>query len=141
MVHGLLWLPLLALFIGLAWAGWNEYRKVEAYKAWAQQFERAKYDIYAALGQQGDVLTWGPPTRQGVVEALTLNLTEVEKAVIEVNAQPAADVDNLPEKGRFSLGFTLKNGRHLSIPFIDGEMARQWFDFLQRQWDLQGNGE
>ncbi len=141
MVHGLLWLPLLALFIGLAWAGWNEYRKVEAYKAWAQQFERAKYDIYAALGQQGDVLTWGPPTRQGVVEALTLNLTEVEKAVIEVNAQPAADIDNLPEKGRFALGFTLKNGRHLSIPFIDGEMAKQWFDFLQRQWDLQGNGE
>ncbi len=141
MVHGLLWLPLLALFTGLAWAGWNEYRKVEAYKAWAQQFERAKYDIYAALGQQGDVLTWGPPTRQGVVEALTLNLTEVAQAVIEVNAQPAADIDNLPEKGRFALGFTLKNGHHLSIPFIDGEMAKQWFDFLQRQWDLSGPKE
>ena len=136
MVRGLLWLPLLALFVGLAWAGWNEYRKVEAYKVWAQQFERAKYDIYAALGQQGNVLTWGPPTRQGVVEVTTLDLTEVEQAVIEVNAQPAADVDNLPEKGRYALGFTLKDGRHLSIPFIDGEMARQWFSFLRRQWSL-----
>ena len=53
------------MFIGLAWAGWNEYNKLEAYKVWAQSFERAKYDIYAALGQQGDVLTWGVPTRQG----------------------------------------------------------------------------
>ncbi len=136
MVRGLLWLPLLALFIGLTWAGWNEYRKVEAYKIWAQQFERAKYDIYAALGQQGNVLTWGPPTRQGVVEAATLDLTEVARAVIEVNSQPAKDIDSLPEKGRFALGFTLKDGRHLSIPFIDGEMARQWFGFLQRQWNL-----
>ena len=135
MVRGLLWLPLLAVFIGLAWAGWNEYRKLEAYKIWAQPFERAKYDIYAALGQQGDVLTWGPPTRQGVLEASSLNLKEVNRAVVEVNAKPA-DPDNLPGKGRFSLGFTLEDGRHLSIPFVDGQMAAQWFEFLCRQWNL-----
>ena len=135
MVRGLLWLPLLAVFIGLAWAGWNEYRKLEAYKVWAQPFERAKYDIYAALGQQGNVLTWGPPTRQGVLEARSLNLKEVKQAVVEVNAKPA-DPNNLPGKGRFSLGFTLEDGRHLSIPFVDGQMAAQWFEFLCRQWNL-----
>ncbi len=135
MVRGLLWLPLLAVFIGLAWAGWNEYRKLEAYKIWARPFERAKYDIYAALGQQGDVLTWGPPTRQGVLEASSFNLKDVNRAVVEVNTKPA-DPDNLPKKGRFSLGFTLKDGRHLSIPFVDGQMAAQWFEFLCRQWNL-----
>ena len=131
MVRGLMWLPLLAIFIGLAWAGWNEYRKLEAYKVWAQPFERAKYDIYAALGQQGDVLTWGIPSRQGVLEASSLNLTEVKKAVMEVNAKPANPAD-LPSKGRFSLGFTLADGRHLRIPFVDGEMAAQWLAFFKK---------
>lgn len=135
MVRGLMWLPLLAVFIGLAWAGWNEYRKLEAYKVWAQPFERAKYDIYAALGQQGDILTWGVPTREGVLEASSLNLTEVERAVVAVNAEPV-DPDDLPSKGRFSLGFTLNDGRYLSVPFVDGEMAAQWFKFLCRQWNL-----
>jgi hypothetical protein len=139
MVRGLMWLPLLAVFIGLAWAGWNEYRKLEAYKVWAGPFERAKYDIYAALGQQGDVLTWGVPTRQGVLEASSLNLTEVKCAAVEVNAKPIDPEglpDNLPSKGRFSLGFTLNDGRHLSIPFVNGEMAAQWFEFLCCQWNL-----
>jgi hypothetical protein len=135
MVRGLMWLPLLAVFIGLAWAGWNEYRKLEAYKVWAQPFERAKYDIYAALGQQGDILTWGVPTREGVLKASSLNLTEVERAVVAVNAEPV-DPDDLPSKGRFSLGFTLNDGRYLSVPFVDGEMAAQWFKFLCRQWNL-----
>lgn len=135
MVRGLLWLPLLALFIGLTWAGWNEYRKLEAYKLWAQSFERAKYDIYAALGQQGDALTWGVPTRQGVIEASTLNLKEVKEAALEVDAEPV-DPDDLPRKGRFAIGFILENGDHLSIPFTDGEMAAQWLAFLRRQWNL-----
>jgi hypothetical protein len=136
MIHGLLWLPLLGVFCGLAWAGWNEYCKLEAYKLWAQQFERSKYDIYAALGQKGDLLTWGLPTRQGVIEAETLDMTMSEQLNIEVNDRPS-DPDQLPSKGRFALGFTLKDGRHLSIPFTDGEIARQWFDFLRQHWGHQ----
>jgi hypothetical protein len=53
MIH-LLWFPLLAVFIGLAWAGWNEFQKLEVYKSWAAQFDRAKFDIYAVLGQKDD---------------------------------------------------------------------------------------
>jgi len=139
-VRGLLWLPLLALFIGLAWAGWNEYSKLEAYKVWAQQFERAKYDIYSALGQQGDVLTWGLPTRQGIVESASLNMKDVEHLSIEVNDTAIDDSlakgDDLPTKGRFSLGFTLKDGRHQRIPFTEGAMAVQWSEFLRKEWQL-----
>ncbi|MEM8504744.1 MAG: hypothetical protein AAF716_16500 [Cyanobacteria bacterium P01_D01_bin.1] len=135
MIRGLLWLPLLAVFIGLTWAGWNEYRKVEVYKQWAAQFERAKFDIYAVLGQQGDQLTWGLPTRRGVVETETLNLRQVEQVYIEVNGQKI-DLDQPPKRGRFALGFILKEGKTTSIPFTDGEIARQWFDFLAREWSL-----
>lgn len=140
MVRGLLWLPLLALFFGLAWAGWNEYRKLEAYKTWAQSFERAKYDIYAALGQQGDLLTWGLPTRQGVIEASSLNLKEVQRLVVAVNNETidvtTDNLETLPTKGRFSLDFTLQNGQQMHIPFTDGEMAVKWSDFLRREWNL-----
>ena len=124
MVRGLLWLPLLALFFGLAWAGWNEYRKLEAYKVWAAQFERAKYDIYAVLGQQDTLLTWGMPTRNGVVDAAVLDLNDVEALGMEVDGQ-SIDPEKLPEKGRFSLSFLLKEGGREHIPFTDGDIARR----------------
>ena len=133
MARGLAWLPLLVLFFGLAWAGWNEYRKLEAYKQWAQQFERAKYDIYAALGQRDDVLAWGRPTRQGIINAETLSLNEVNQIALEVDGQPIVDSDELPGKGKFSLGFNLIDGRHFSIPFTQGTMAHQWLQFLRTQ--------
>lgn len=135
MVRGLMWLPLLALFIGLAWAGWNEYRKVEAYKVWVQSFERAKYDVYAALGQQGDVLTWGVPTRQGVVETSSLDMTEVETAAIEINGEAIAPDAPLPN-GRCSIGFVLHNGDRTSIPFTNADMAVEWLAFISKQWNL-----
>ena len=129
MARGLAWLPLLVLFFGLAWAGWNEYRKLEAYKLWIVPFERGKYDIYSALGQKGDKLTWGRPTRQGIVEVQTISISEVEKVVLEEDAQPVKP-DEPIGKGKPSLGFTLEDGRHLSVPFTQAEMAQQWLDFL-----------
>lgn len=135
MVRGLLWLPLLAVFFGLAWAGWNEYRKLEAYKVWAAQFERAKYDIYAALGQQGNRLTWGSPTRQGIIGTQHLDLAKVKQLNIEVDGQLAA-AEQLPIKGRFSLAFVLEDGSKATVPFTDGDIARQWFDFVCRKWAL-----
>ena len=77
MERGLLWLPLLAVFIGLAWAGWHEFQKLEAYQRWAADWERAKYDLYAVVGQRGSTLTWGQPTRQGPVVCQTLDLGTV----------------------------------------------------------------
>ncbi|HEY9736368.1 MAG TPA: hypothetical protein V6D06_08800, partial [Trichocoleus sp.] len=88
MERGLLWLPLLAVFIGLAWAGWNEYQKVEAYKLWAQQFERAKYDIFAVMGQSGSQLTWGKPTRRDPIELESLSLDSVSQINLEADGHP-----------------------------------------------------
>jgi len=148
MARGLMWLPLLVVFFGLAWAGWNEYRKLEAYKVWATQFERAKYDIYAVLGQQGNLLTWGLPTRNGMIDTAVLDLTTVETLTLEVDGQPIAP-DQLPEKGRFALGFALKAGdvpteglcHRTSIPFTDGDIARRWFEFLTKEFSLRSPTE
>ena len=138
MLRGLLWLPLLAVFFGLAWAGWNEYQKLEAYKVWATQFERAKYDIYAALGQQENQLTWGVPTRQGVVNTETLDLRAVKQLDIAVNGQTVM-ADQLPSKGRFALAFTFNDGNQASIPFTDGDIAQRWLTFVRDTWNLPGD--
>lgn len=138
MARGLMWLPLLVVFFGLAWAGWNEYRKLEAYKEWATQFERAKYDIYAVLGQQGTLLTWGLPTRNGMLNTAVLDLSNVAQLALEVDGKPI-DLEQLPEKGRFSLGFTLKEGGRESIPFTDGDIARRWLEFLSKEFSLSAS--
>lgn len=132
MERGLFWLPLLGLFIWLAWAGWNEYRKLEAYKAWAVDFERAKYDIYAALGQQGDRLVWGRPTRQGPVELQTISLHEVAAIAPYDPASESATSMNLPRGCEAGITLTLTTGEVRCIPFTDAELALAWQNQLQK---------
>lgn len=133
MERGLLWLPLLVLFIWLAWAGWNEYQKVETYRVWAAQFERAKYDIYAVLGQKADELTWGKPTRQGPIELQSFSLKDVQGLRLLVNDQ-AVDLAKLPERGRPTLEFALATQSPVQIPFTEITLAARWYEVLQREW-------
>lgn len=137
MERGLLWLPLLAAFIGLAWAGWNEYQKLEAYKQWAQQFERTKYDIYAVLGQRDQTLTWGIPTRKGPIQIQTLTLESIHTIALTLDGQPIPSESADPNiqkpktaKGKVALTFDLIAGVSVSIPFTDIEIAQQWETFL-----------
>jgi hypothetical protein len=131
MERGLIWLPLLALFFWLTWAGWNEYRKVEAYRLWAEKFDRAKYDIYAVLGQQGDQLTWGKPTRQGMIDLETFSLKDVQTIRLRVDDR-LVDLHNPPTKGRAMVEFLRGDRPAISIPFTEPAMAAEWTEYLQR---------
>lgn len=132
MERGLLWLPLLAVFIGLAWAGWQEYQKVEAYRLWAQSFQQAKYDIYAVLGQQGTDLTWGKPTPKGPVNVSTFSLTQVQSIRLLVNQQPV-DAQSLPSGGNVELEFILTPAASVRIPFTEVALAAEWYQRLQQE--------
>ncbi len=126
MERGLLWLPLLGLFFGLAWAGWNEYQKVAAYESWAQDFDRAKYDIYAVLGQKGAELTWGRPARRQPVALQTFSLLVVREIRLLVNGQVTAP-DQTPTTGKSALEFEFADGRSpVQIPFTNPELAAKW---------------
>lgn len=131
MERGLLWLPLLVLFIGLAWAGWNEYQKVEAYRLWAEDFDHAKYDIYGVLGQKDLDLTWGKPARGRPLILQSFSLTEVESIELLVNQQPVAS-QSLPEKGDAALRFTfIQDIDPVIVPFTEISLARDWWQHLQ----------
>jgi hypothetical protein len=135
MERGLIWLPLLALFIGLAWAGWHEYQKLESYRVWAEPFDRAKYDIYAVLGQKGDEITWGKPARSKPIQLESFSLQQVKAIELRANHQ-AVDLENPPPKGRqVELEFQLEDrNMPIRIPFTDLGMAVQWTKVLEREW-------
>lgn len=130
MERGLLWLPLLGVFIWLAWAGWNEYQKLEAYKTWATEFERAKYDIYSVLGQTGDRLVWGKPTRQGPKQLQTISLRRVTQVQLYTPENPPP-ADTTPRGCQSSLSLELETGDRVWIPFTDADLASTWQKQLQ----------
>lgn len=139
MARGLLWLPLLLVFIWLTWSGWNEYQKLEAYKIWAKDFENAKFDIYAILGKKNRDITWGKPTRKGMVELQSFSLDDVEKIELLVGdrsydraALKAIETGNLPTKGKTALKFHFVDCQPtLQIPFTDVSLAAKWCAYLQ----------
>ena len=141
MERGLLWLPLLAAFIWLTWQGWNEYQKVEAYRVWAQRFERSKYDIYAVLAQNDSNLTWGKPTRKGPVEVQTFSLKDVKAIRLLVDDKPT-DLEALPSKGRVaSLEFVFAPAASVKVPFTEIPLAAEWGKFLQQELQNLAEGK
>jgi len=131
MERGLLWLPLLGVFIWLAWAGWNEYQKLEAYKQWAAEFERAKYDIYAAVGQRGDRLVWGKPTRQGPIAVQEISLRTVQQITLYGAEASPPSTATLPKGCTVALEVVLADGDRHWMPFTDIDLARAWKNQLQ----------
>ncbi|WP_330202213.1 hypothetical protein [Cyanobacterium sp. Dongsha4] len=131
MERGLLWLPLLILFFWLAWSGKKEYDKVQAYQAWAEQFDKSKYDIYSVLGKKGDLITIGIPTIKGIKDQKTFSLQNLSQLNLLVKNQ-VVEIDNLPEKGEATLQFSLKENETIDVPFTDINIASQWFKYLKK---------
>ncbi|MEM8642879.1 MAG: hypothetical protein AAGG51_29290 [Cyanobacteria bacterium P01_G01_bin.54] len=133
MERGLLWLPLLLGFSGLAWAGWHEYQKVQVYQAWAENFDHAKYDIYAVMGLKGDEITWGYPTRKGPINLQQFSLGTVAEILLVVNQTVVTDWTRSPRKGKAILKFVRPQQNPIEIPFTEVKMAIDWGDFLKQK--------
>ncbi|NMG18040.1 hypothetical protein [Brasilonema bromeliae] len=134
MERGLLWLPLLVAFFWLAWQGSQEYQKIEAYRTWAEQFEQAKYDIYAVLGHKGNNITWGKPTPKGPIKLETFSLLDVQSITLLVDFLQV-EVEKPPEKGRtIELEFLFSEpDKTVRVPFTEIPLAAEWGKYLQSQ--------
>jgi hypothetical protein len=134
MERGLMWLPLLGMFVWLARAGYNEYHKIEAYKRWAVGFDRCKYDIYAVMGLKNRELSWGKPTKNEPKDLQTFNLDRVKQLELVVDNQ-SIDLDNLPTKGKkINLQFQfVDRDDSIDIPFTEVPMAAEWTKFLKNK--------
>ena len=148
MIHGLMWLPLLGVFIWLAQAGRTEFQKLEAYKTWAAQFDHAKYDIYSVLGQKGAELTWGKPARRAPQNLQSFSLSQVRSIELRVG-KPGADrlldlspmnPDALPAARQVALVFQRVDADPVRIPFTELAIALQWAKHLQQDWQTFQQG-
>jgi hypothetical protein len=132
MERGLMWMPLLVLFFWLAWAGRNEYTKLEAYKIWAASFDRAKYDIRAVMGQSGDAISWGQPDRPAPKNIQTFSLKSVSALQLVVDGA-IVDPQNPPTKGKtIGLVFVRPDQAAVTVPFTQVDLAAQWAIALQK---------
>ena len=141
MLHGLLWLPLLFVFFGLAGLGWYEWQKLQAYERWARDFETAKYDIQAVLGLKQTRLTWGTPSRHGPEHLQTIDLSQIQLIQVWVNHQPIALTAPPPQARQIELvlipGDDAKNMKQpYVIPFTDITLAVNWAQHLQKRLDI-----
>jgi hypothetical protein len=131
MERGLMWLPLLGIFIWLARAGASEYQKIEAYKRWAVGFDRCKYDIYAVMGLKDRQISWGKPTKTEPKDLQTFKIDRVKqiKLVVDNNS---INLDNLPVRGKkINLQFQFVDQDEIvDIPFTEIPMAAEWAGFL-----------
>ncbi len=127
MIHGLLWFPLLGFFITLAILGKKEYQKVEAYKRWAEGFDRAKFDIRSALGQKDMALTWGMFDRtKGLQDPQTISLKDIKEIRLVVDGE-VVDPKNPPSKGKaIKLELVRNEGIAAEIPFTEVNLAVRW---------------
>lgn len=132
MAHGLMWFPLLGIFIWLAKAGYDEYHKLEAYKLWAAGFDRAKYDIYAVMGMKKREISWGKPTKAEPKDLQTFSLDRVDSIQLVVdNLQ--VDLAALPTKGKkINVRFQLKDRDRIDVPFTEIPLAAEWAKYLQK---------
>ncbi len=131
MVRGLFWLSLLVVFFLLAWGGWNEYQKLEAYRVWAEDFDQAKYDIYAIIGVKDKEITWGQPGRSIPDNLPKFLLNDVDKIELLVNDK-SVDLANLPKKGKpvIQFSFIEENKSGVKIPFTEIDLAAKWLTYL-----------
>ena len=138
MERGLMWLPLLGIFIWLARAGANEYQKIEAYKRWAVGFERCKYDIYAVIGLKDREISWGKPTKNDPKDVQTFSLDRISQIQLIVDNR-SIDLTNLPVSGKkINLRFQFTdNSTAIDIPFTEIPMAAEWNGFLNNTIDLK----
>jgi hypothetical protein len=130
MEKGLLWLPLLFVFIWLAWAGKQEYQKVQTYQIWAKDFERHKYDIYAILGQQGDRLTWGIPTAKSPVNLKTISFSEIHTMQLKLDRNLYTEIPETRPAEPKKISILLNSDPDLNIPFTDLAIACSWFRYV-----------
>jgi hypothetical protein len=132
MAHGLMWFPLLGIFIWLAKAGYDEYHKLEAYKLWAAGFDRAKYDIYAVMGMKEREISWGKPTKAEPKELQTFSLDRVNAIQLVVDNLPV-DLAALPNTGKqINIRFQLIDREPIDVPFTEVPLAAEWARYLQK---------
>jgi hypothetical protein len=131
MSHGLLWLPLLVVFVLLTALGWLERRRQRLFREWAEGSELAKLDGCGAARLTAGELSWslfraGKLEPQGSLPIKALELVEL----LSLRSGEAPLTEESQGSCRLRL---VGGGTQIDVPFSDAERARRWMhDLLSR---------
>ncbi len=134
MIHGLLWLPLLLVFVLLTALGWLERRRQSLFLIWAKGAELSKLDSSGAARLIDGILSWstfeaGKFQEQGSFEINQLELIElIELMALTSGEAPLTD----ESQGRCRLRLIGRN-QEMDVPFSDADRARQWMNQLMER--------
>ncbi|MEB3257916.1 MAG: hypothetical protein VKN83_06310 [Cyanobacteriota bacterium] len=128
MGQGLLWLPLLLVFVLLTGLGWLERRRQRLFREWAAGAELAKLDAAGAARLVNGVLSWatfeaGTFRELGSFEIKQLELTEL----MSLRSGEAPLTDESQGACRLRL---VGGGQQKDLPFSEADRARRWMDEL-----------
>lgn len=131
MSHGLLWLPLLVVFVLLTALGWLERRRQRLFREWAEGAELAKLDGCGAARLIDGELSWSRFHAGNLELEGTFTIKSLE--LVELLALGSGEAP-LTEESQGSCRLRLVgSGLQKDLPFADAERARRWMhDLMSR---------
>jgi len=131
MLHGLLWLPLLFVFILLTALGWLERRRQNLFRSWASGSELCKVDSSCAASLKDGKLKWSAFEAGKFEEKASFIIKKLELVELMALTSGEAPLTN-ESQGKCRLRL-VGDGKEMDVPFSDAEQAREWMDQLMEK--------
>ena len=131
MLHGLLWLPLLLIFILLTALGWLERRRQNLFRNWASDSELCKLDSSGAAFLKDGELKWSAFEAGKFEEKDSFTIKKLELVELMALTSGEAPLTN-ESQGKCRLRL-VGDGKEMDVPFSDAEQAREWMDKLMEK--------
>jgi hypothetical protein len=128
MSRGLLWLPLLLVFVLLVALGWLERRRQQLFREWAEGAELAKLDGCGAARLVDGVLSWSRFEAGQLQQQDSFVIKHLE--LVELLALSSGEAP-LTEEAQGACRLRLVGGgEQKDLAFSDAERARRWMGEL-----------
>ena len=131
MLHGLLWLPLLLIFVLLTALGWLERRRQNLFRRWAEGSELCKLDSSGAASLKNGTLRWSAFEAGTFEEKDSFTIKKLE--LIELMALTSGEAPlTIESQGKCRLRL-VGDGKEMDVPFSDADRAREWMEQLMEK--------
>ena len=128
MIHGLLWLPLLAAFVLLVALGWIERRRQQLFRDWASGAELAKLDGCGAARLVEGELSWSKFVAGSFQPVGSFSVKRLE--MVELLSLSSGEAPLTEESEGACRLRLVGGGQQEELPFADARQARSWMGEL-----------
>jgi hypothetical protein len=128
MIHGLLWLPLLAAFVLLVALGWIERRRQQLFREWASGAELSKLDGCGAARLINGELSWTRFVAGSFEPVGSFSIKGLE--MVELLSLSSGEAPLTEESEGACRLRLVGGGQQEDLPFADARRARTWMDEL-----------